>query len=93
MKAVVYRHLDLAGGAFYGVLLLCALVAGHYKLPEDVAQLQRWVASLWALVDDIDTADDAAAPPYDLVGNPRVDIAGVGTVGTNADMGCYEYQP
>jgi len=41
----------------------------------------------------IDTADDAAAPPVDGDGNPRVDVDGVGTAGTAADMGAYEYQP
>lgn len=41
----------------------------------------------------IDTADDSVAPPYDLAGGPRVDLAGVGTPGTVTDMGCYEAQP
>ncbi|MFH2009354.1 MAG: DUF4215 domain-containing protein [bacterium] len=40
----------------------------------------------------IDTADDSVATATDLGGNPRVDIAGVGTTGTSADMGAFEYQ-
>jgi cysteine-rich repeat protein len=41
----------------------------------------------------IDSADDAYAPATDLGGNGWVDIPGVGTVGTLADRGCFEYVP
>lgn len=41
----------------------------------------------------IDTANDTFAPPLDRLGNPRVDVAGVGAAGTVADRGAFEYQP
>ena len=41
----------------------------------------------------IDTANDAVAPPGDINGNGRVDIADIGLLGTLADMGAYEFHP
>ncbi len=41
----------------------------------------------------IDAADDLAAPQSDALGNPRVDIDGVGSAGVIADMGALEHQP
>jgi len=41
----------------------------------------------------IDRADDSKAPATDIEGHGRVDIPGVGTPGTKADVGAYEYRP
>ena len=41
----------------------------------------------------IDRADDSKAPATDIEGHGRVDIPGVGTPGTKADVGAYEYVP
>ncbi len=41
----------------------------------------------------IDAADDSAAPPTDALGNPRVDVDGIGQAGVTADMGAFEFQP
>lgn len=49
--------------------------------------------SLQASSACIDTANDTAAPATDRLGNVRVDVSGVGTAGTFADRGAYEYQP
>ena len=41
----------------------------------------------------IDKADDTKAPATDIEGHGRLDIPGVGTPGTKADVGAYEYVP
>jgi len=41
----------------------------------------------------IDKADDTKAPATDIEGHGRLDIPGVGTPGTKADVGAYEYRP
>ncbi len=55
---------------------------------------------IWGTADDglhlrknspcIDKGTDTGAPPSDIVNYPHVDIAGVGTINTKADMGAYE---
>ena len=58
------------------------------------AGLGRFDRSYYPLLQTssaIDAGNDAACPPTDQIGNPRVDVAGVGT--SICDIGAIEYQP
>ena len=55
--------------------------------------IQAWVSAAFDDSQCIDMGTDFYGITFDIKGNPRWDISGVGDTGTLTDMGAYEYQP
>ena len=43
------------------------------------------------LLPTLERGDDTSAPTIDILGNPQVDVTGIGTVGTSSDIGAFEF--